>query len=298
MVTISNKEVIAEFVNHGAEMVSLRDAKNGKEYIWQADPAYWNRHTPVLFPFVGKVNGGHYRYNGKTYDMGQHGFARDMDFAMTHANGNSVVFRLRDTEETREKYPFAFVLDVGYQLEGRKVIVSWCVQNPSGTKDLYYSIGGHPAFNVPELRADGTPEADKAEYRISFPGKDFLKYMLIDPETSGVDTRAITLNLENGSVQATEALFKKDALIFDAEQVKEARILRPDGSSYIIMKCDGFASFGLWSKPGSNAPFICLEPWMGRCDAMDFTGELPEKEMIRKLGPGKQEIFQYSMEFC
>ena len=170
MHVIENEFLKVAVSPHGAELCSIFDKEKQHEVVWQADPAYWNRHAPVLFPFVGKVNEGLYRYKGKSYPMGQHGFARDMEFTLVGETPDSITFRLCDNEESRAKYPFAFELTITHRLQGRTVTVEWSVKNPSDTEPLYFSIGGHPAFNCP---AD--PGTAKTDYFIRFDGYEAMK---------------------------------------------------------------------------------------------------------------------------
>ena len=114
-----------------------------------ADPAYWGRHSPVLFPIVGSVWNKIYRVNGKEYELGQHGFARDMDFTLVEATETEVRYRLVSAEETLQKYPWPFVLEIAYRLHDNKVDVIWEVSNP-GEDDMYFQIGAHPAFYFPD----------------------------------------------------------------------------------------------------------------------------------------------------
>ena len=289
MYTIENKRLRVGFELHGAEMVSMYDQEKDRELIWQADPAYWKRNAPVLFPFVGKVNGGEYRYQGKTYEMGQHGFARDMEFTLVEKDDTSITFELNSDEKTLEKYPFEFKLTIRYVLEMNTLAVIWNVENPAGER-MYYSIGAHPAFNV--------EQAKKQEYRVQLSGNDTdaLTYILIDPETAGADwEHPHTLELdEEQAVLAKDELFENDALIFDNEQVKRATIIDPEGKALVTVDCPGFPSFGLWS-PSKDAGFICLEPWMGRVDNNGFTGELPEKYEEQKLEAYESKEFSYTI---
>lgn len=147
-VIIQNDQLIAEIAEHGAELISLKSKEHGLEYIWQGDPAYWGRHAPVLFPFVGRLKDDQYVYQGKTYQMGQHGFARDMDFEVIEHGQEMASFILRSTPETLEKYPFDFELVISYELGGDGITVHYQVAN-TGEKEMFFSIGGHPAFNVP-----------------------------------------------------------------------------------------------------------------------------------------------------
>ena len=172
MHVIENEFLKVAVAPHGAELCSIYDKVKQHEAVWQADPAYWNRHAPVLFPFVGKVNEGVYRYKGQSYPMGQHGFARDMEFTLVEETADSITFRLCDNEESRAKYPFAFELTITHRLQGRTVTVEWKVRNPSATEPLYFSIGGHPAFNCPADAGDKKNTAVCAD-RPAQPGHRF-----------------------------------------------------------------------------------------------------------------------------
>lgn len=144
MNTLSNSDLTLQVSSHGAELCSIR-GNNGHEYLWQADPVYWKRHSPVLFPIVGSVWENEYRHEGRTYQLTQHGFARDMDFELVEESSSYLLYRLVDDEETRRKYPFSFSLEIAYRLEGRRIEVTWRVTN-RGTEVMYFQIGAHPAF--------------------------------------------------------------------------------------------------------------------------------------------------------
>ena len=145
---LKNEELTLTVISAGAEMKSLKDNKTEQEYLWQADPKFWGRTSPVLFPIVGNYAQKQSVYEGKTYTLSQHGFARDMEFDLESQTEEEIWFVLKDTESTLGKYPFHFILKVGYRLSGRQVEVMWKVENPNDKK-MYFSIGGHPAFNCP-----------------------------------------------------------------------------------------------------------------------------------------------------
>ena len=147
MQTLQNEILTVEISEHGAELQSIRNAS--AEYLWQGDPAYWGRRSPVLFPIVGSVWEKRYRVAGQEFELGQHGFARDMDFVLVSQTENEVRYRLESSEETLAKYPYPFVLEIAYKLHGNKVDVIWDVVNPSSEK-IYFQIGAHPAFNYPD----------------------------------------------------------------------------------------------------------------------------------------------------
>ena len=295
MYIIENDTLKVEIAEHGAELCSIYDKEKQHEAVWTADPAYWNRHAPVLFPFVGKVNEGFYRYKGMSYPMGQHGFARDMEFTFVEQTPDSVTFRLCDNEESRKKYPFSFELEITHRLEGRKVTVEWKVTNPSADEPLYFSIGGHPAFNCPVDA--GTKKTD---YFIRFDGHEkdaSIPYVLIDQPSQGIDVEHVQqLPLDGGYIPITDTTFDRDAYIFDEGTVQTATLCYPDKTPFVTLSAPGFPSFGVWSKPHTDAPFVCLEPWIGRCDNMGFDGELPQKYGEQCAEPGQVFEASYTIE--
>jgi len=288
---IENDLLKIGIATHGAELSSIFDKRRNREMLWQADPAFWNRHAPVLFPIVGNVNKGVFKYKGKEYPMSSHGFARDMDFELLTKTENSISFVLRSDEETKKKYPFDFELIITHVLDGNTIKVQWEVKNPSDNEPLYYSIGGHPAFNCPIYDNE-----KRTDYKVKF-SKNSLKYSLIIQETREVDfENPSTLELKDGYLDINAHLFDKDALIFDDYQVDEISLCTPDGNPYITMNCKGFPSFGLWSKENVEARYVCLEPWIGRCDNKGFDGELPEKYCEQHLGPKQSRKTEYTIK--
>ena len=147
--TLENEELLITVDRHGAELTRIYDKKAGRELLWGADPAVWNRHAPVLFPFVGKSFDGKYTHEGKEHGITPHGFARDMEFEPLLCDMDECWFRLKDTPDTYEVYPFHFELEIGHRLTGRTIEVMWRVKNPD-SGELLFMIGGHPAFQVPE----------------------------------------------------------------------------------------------------------------------------------------------------
>lgn len=275
---LENDELKAVISDHGAELISLWDKREGRELIWEADPAVWDRHAPVLFPFVGKVNGGQYRYEGRVYEMKrQHGFARDTDFDCVREEAGQVIHRMTDTEETREIYPFSFVFEVVHTLEGRSLTEEYRIRN-TGDHTMYYSVGGHPGFAV-------VPGTKRSEYQLRFEGKDSVEYILIDPVSTAAKTDTVyQLSLTDGCCGVPDDMFDRDALIMDGDQVQKVEILHADGTSYVCMETEGFPSFGIWSQP--DGPYICLEPWAGRVDDVGFCGEIRDKFGIQKVEAG------------
>ncbi len=272
---LKNETVSIRIHSMGAELKSLQKLSTGTEYLWKADPAFWGRTSPVLFPFVGSVNNKEYRTKGKTYPMGQHGFARDMEFELLSQTENEIWFGITDSEETREKYPYAFVLKLGYRLLSSGVDVIWQVENP-GTEELPFSIGGHPAFNCPV--EEGT---EKTDYFLSFDcGKEFASTRI----SNGLAANEKGIySLDEGYLAVTEHLFDCDTLMLEDSQVEEVALCRADRTPYVTLRSKA-PLMAVWS-PSPEAPFICIEPWYGRCDRVGFTGDLKEREWGNLIAP-------------
>ena len=286
--TIKNERLSVTIAAHGAELSSIYDKANDRELVWQADPAFWNRHAPVLFPNVGKYYGGHFTYNGTDYPMGQHGFARDTEFKQAASGENFVTYRLCADEESKKVYPFDFVLEITHRLNGNRLTVEWNVKN-TDNKEMYFTIGGHPAFNVNVL-----PDTDFEDYSLVFKeGTEKLSYVLLDAESgTAIGDKVYELELTDSKYALKKDMFDKDALVFDGGQIEWAALALPDGKPYIALESKGFPNFGIWSKPG--APYVCLEPWCGRCDNKGFEGEISEKPGIIALKAG--ETFKKSYD--
>ena len=287
MKTISNKQLTIQVSPHGAELCSI--VANGKEYLWQADPAFWKRHSPVLFPIVGSVWENEYRNEGIPYTLTQHGFARDMEFTLISEKEDEVRYRLVSNEETLHKYPFSFCLEIGYRIQGKKIEVMWEVKN-TGDKEMYFQIGAHPAFYWPEFDASNS---ERGFFR--FDKENGLKYILISEKGCADPSTEYSLELTDGLLPLDTHTFDKDALILENEQVRKVTLYNKEKQAYLSLHFNA-PVVGLWSPPAKNAPFVCIEPWYGRCDRAHYTGEYKDKDWMQHLQP--EEIFQggYTIE--
>lgn len=294
MRVMENEVLRVTVADHGAELVSVLDKETGAERIWSADPTVWNRHAPILFPFVGKVNGGVYRTEGREYEMKtQHGFARDREFVCVKESPDKLIHKLVSDEESLRIYPYSFTLYVTHQFapeNPRKLMVSWEVINES-TGKMYYSIGGHPGFVVPAQEGE-----KRSDYYLEFPGKDKVTYILLNQENGlAQPEKTEDLVLEDGYYPIKEHIFDRDALVFENGQVQQVRIAGPDRSPYVTLCCEGFPYVGIWSKP--EGKFVCLEPWIGRTDNDGFAGDLSQKAGEASLDAGESQMYSYSIEF-
>jgi galactose mutarotase-like enzyme len=288
MQTLKNEQLTIEVSEHGAELQSIR--KGMYEYLWQGDPAFWGRRSPVLFPIVGSVWEKCFRVDGKVYEMGQHGFARDMDFELVSYSETEVWYRLESTEDTLKAYPWPFVLEIGYRLEGNCVKVLWKDTNP-GDSEMYFQIGAHPAFNYPDYDPKtayrGVVELDGNAnlQRSAFKGKG-----CVDP-----DVRLPMPLSEDGLLHLECDTFDDvDTLMLEDDQVHKVVFLKNDSSPYLIVTFDA-PVVAIWSPPKRNAPFFCIEPWYGRCDRADFTGEFKDRDWVNALAPGATFAASYTI---
>lgn len=277
---LENERLCVEITELGAEVTRIYDKEKKTELLWDGDPAYWKRHSPVLFPNVGKAYRNTVRIGGVQYPASQHGFARDNMFRCICERADAASFLFVSGEETKEVYPFDFELVITYTLKGDSLEVKWEVHN-TGNETMYFTIGGHPAFRFAE------ENGKKSDYLLKFPGKESLDYILVDLAEGAADPRkAYRLDLKDGFCPVTEEMFENDALIFDGGQFDEVWLCHKDGIPYVGIKCAGFSNFGIWSV--KDAPFVCLEPWMGRCDDVGFDKELSEKPDINRTEPGEK----------
>ncbi|MGX7872776.1 aldose 1-epimerase family protein [Mesorhizobium sp. ORM6] len=279
--TLHGDGISAVIVGWGAELVSLRDAQ-GFEFLWQAGPA-WRRHSPVLFPIVGRLKSDQLRHRGRTYPMTQHGFARDKPFTWEERGPRSCTLILTDDADTRAHYPFAFRLAVTYTLDRQQLGVTFEITN-TGDETLPASIGAHPAFNWPLL-----PELPKEAYRLAFADderasirrlKDGL--LLATPQPTPVKGNILDLS---------ERLFDEDAVILDQPASTSVCYAAERGPA-IEVSWRGFEELGIWSKPG-GAPFLCIEPWHGMASPVDFDGDFIDKPGLILLAPGARRLLSY-----
>lgn len=284
---LENEEIRIQVNSLGAELRSLLDVKSGHEYMWSGDEKYWGRVSPILFPVVGCCRNKEFRYKGDTYSLPQHGFARDMEFTFAEQTKDEMWFRLADDEETRAKYPFAFVLEIGYRLTDRSVCVMWRVHNPA-KEALHFSIGGHPGFMAPTI-CDGKPTC-----YIDFDGIEQIRIRKINDGLAMEETAEIKLDAE-GLLPVTMEAFAGDALVVENNQTHKVSLLDKEKKPFVTVSFDA-PLFGIWTPPNQNAPFICIEPWYGRCDGENFSGSIEEREWGNLLSAGETFKAAYTIE--
>jgi galactose mutarotase-like enzyme len=278
-ITISNGILTATINPKGAELNSLKDSSN--EYMWEGNPDYWGKHSPVLFPIVGTLKNNSYLYEGRVHALSRHGFARDNTFSIKSQTESSVVFLLTSTTDTKTVYPFDFELELAYTLTGKTLTLQYSVTN-KGDKNLPFSIGAHPAFSLPGNFESYSLVFEKDEALISTQ----LENDLLSDTTTQIPA-------QNGVLPLTYSLFEKDALIFKSLQ-SNAITIKKGNTDVLKVSFPDFPHLGIWTK--EKAPFICIEPWQGYSDAPDTRGNIIEKEGIINLEAGKQYTAGFSIE--
>lgn len=277
--TISNSILKASIKHAGAELFSIKDNQNN-EYIWEGNPDFWGKHSPVLFPIVGTLKNNTYKINEKEYHLPRHGFARDMEFSLIEKTENKAIFSLKSSEETLQKYPFEFELQLIYTLNENSLDLEYKVIN-NGKEKMPFSIGAHPAIALPDNFED---------YAFQFEKEEILKYYLLENDL--ISSKTKVLETKNNLVPLNYELFKNDALIFKTLESKSLTILNNSKPNVKVDYYD-FPSLGIWTK--ENAPFICIEPWLGYSDTDKNTGDLYQKEGILTLEENKDFSAKFSI---
>ncbi|EJL21788.1 galactose mutarotase-like enzyme [Novosphingobium sp. AP12] len=280
--TISSGDLTARINPLGAELWSLAD-RQGREYMTDADPAFWTGHAPLLFPIVGALNGDSYRIDGREYELKKHGFARRSPFEVVEAGADHVLFRLTDGEATREVYPFAFVLDIAFRIEGASLHMEARVSNP-GDEPLPFSFGFHPAFAWPLPGG-----AAKADHVIAFEQGEPQPIRRIEPASGLVLPEPVATPVEGHLLCPDPAQFEADALIWDRLSSRSLTFGAPGGTQLAIAFPDT-PMLGIWQKPG--AAYLCIEPWQGIADPLGFNGDFRAKPGVITLQPGESRSFR------
>ena len=363
MKTLKNTALTLNISLHGAELTSIRDSF-GREFLWQADSAFWKRHSPVLFPIVGSLWDKHFRVNGREYEMGQHGFARDMDFRLVSEREDEMWFELKSSPETLAKYPYKFTLRIGYRLEANKIHVMWEVSGDD-SQTMWFQIGAHPAFYLPRFVYGGSAACASDSSRHSDPesgapnlaassaassctsGSEVLvlksssqgsgcvfsdgsasssgsagsgadsdfgragrgcfrlygrgaegvvplesfRYIKVSEKQCTDISDVQELDTPGGVMPLDDHTFDIGAYIIGDSQVCRVDLVSTTGLRCVSLEFDT-PLVGLWAPSAKDVPFVCIEPWYGRCDRVGFTGEFSERDCVNSLSPG--QVFRAS----
>ncbi|MEC4003767.1 aldose 1-epimerase family protein [Flavobacterium sp. SUN052] len=280
-ITISNSKLSAQINSKGAELFSLKTNENMHEYIWEGNPKFWAKHSPVLFPIVGTLKNDTYTYNGKNFQLSRHGFARDSEFELIKNDSNSVIYSLKASAESKKVFPFDFELQLSYTLFENKLIIGYIIINCDSVA-IPFSIGAHPAFALP---------TNFENYSLEFEAQETLECFTLENDL--VSDKTFEINLTDKKLPLTYSTFQNDALIFKALKSREITILENDLPK-LKVAFEDFKNLGIWTK--INAPFICIEPWLGYSDTIHSNGNILEKDGIQIVNEKERFECQFSIE--
>ena len=260
------------------------------EYIWQRDPAYWPGSAPILFPIVGELKGEGKTtiINGKPYHMTIHGFARDMEFSLVKAEGDTITMKLEATKETLKAYPFKFSLVTEFKLMENGFSHSFTVKN-EGDEDMPFVIGAHPGFNLPLFEGDSFED-----YTIEFEKEEKNEAYRIDDEGLVDDSKFDSVLKEGRFIPLNHSLFDIGALIYQKMNSHSVKLYNKDGKG-IKMDYPDFDYFGIWQMPQKQTPYLCLEPWTGMNDCYSEDGVYTHKRGIQFLKSGEEKRFSFTV---
>ena len=262
----------------GAELQSIRRLEDDTEYLWQGDATYWANRATNLFPFCGRNIDGKYTYAGETYEVPIHGFAKLQEFTVVHQKADGITFRLTENEETLAMYPFRFVLEYTYTLVGETLNETVTVRN-ADEKELIFAIGGHPGFNLP-LNPGDTFE----DYTVEFDDPCAARRLSLS-STCFYLNDSVPFALEEGRrIPLRHELFDDDA-IFLRDVSKGVTLSSPNGPRKVHLSYPDMPFVGLWHKPHTEAPYVCIEPWRGVPALDGAVNALEDKPEMERLAP-------------
>lgn len=286
--TIENEFLKVNVNEKGAELTNLISQISGVEYLWQADPAVWASHAPVLFPVIGAIKNGFVRFKGEEFAVPRHGFVRNNeDVRLIEQSASRVTFELTHSEKTLEVFPFRFNFQISYSLKENVLTIDHRVSNP-GDSDMFFSLGGHPAFRCPlndeEVYQDYYLEFETVENDVT--------WLLGDGGLVSTRTRPVLVN--TGILPLNHHLFDEDALIFKHLKSRSVSLKSSKSGKEVRVRFQDFPYLGIWAKPDGD--FVCIEPWLGIADNENATQNLVEKEGILRLEPGGSFAAGFSIE--
>lgn len=289
IIKLKNLSALVEINSLGAELKSFKDVF-GLEYIWNSDPKYWHRSSPVLFPTIGMLKDDVALISDTKYNLPRHGFSRDKEFKLLYNSDDKAIFNLSYDYETLKTYPYKFNLQLTYTLKENSLCISYDVFN-IGHDEMYYGLGAHPAFNCPLL------EGEKFEDYI-------LKFNKDEPDGAAVyDTKNNYLNLldrnhildQDNKIKLDYSLFKSDAIIFNNLKSNIISLYHITSGRGVELSIEGFENLGIWTPYPNKSPFICIEPWSSLPYCKGETQDFTKKTGIKKLSASEKHSYSINI---
>ena len=280
MFKLENEHISIAVKEYGAELSSFKSKDSGVEYLWQGNPEVWAGQSPILFPIVGTLLDNKYTVDGVEYEMFRHGIARKRNFEVREKFGNHIIVAQSYNAESLKKYPYKYLFEIEFRLDGKKLTVTHKVKNVD-KKTMYFSIGAHPGFNC------------KIGDYLEFEENETLVCEKITPDSILDGKHYPTLKNEK-IIDITDDIFKDDALILSGMK-SDTIYLKSNFRSPVIKFNFGKVPYlGLWAKPGAD--YVCVEPWYGINDSTDKKADFSQKRGIISLEPGEEFFFPWSAE--
>ena len=284
--TLENETLCVLVRSHGAELRSIKERADETEYLWDGNPEWWKYSSPVLFPIVGKLRDGKYRVSGAEYELPGHGFGRISDFELVARQQDSIEFVLEWSEDTLKVYPWKFALYVSYELEENKIKVIWRVRNLD-EKHMVFSIGAHGAFRCPIV-----PGEKFEDYYLAFNEAEDMRNLPLD--SKGQFQREYgNMAVKGTKLPLNYEMFRNDALAYAGQKSTQVSLRSTKSEKSLTVEAKGFPYWGYWTPDKGGAPFLCIEPWHGHADYVDFDGDFKDRDGSEELAPGEEKKFSY-----
>jgi len=269
----------------GAELKSFR-APDGKEFVWNSDPAFWMRSSPLLFPTIGNVRNNVTKFHGHAYNMPKHGFCKDTEFTVSKQTADQATFTLKASAETLACYPFLFELSLSYRLTGHTLEMTYSVTN-ADTKELPYHIGAHPGFMCPL-----NDNESLTDYQLIFEKEETFQAIPYDLEQLCFSsTRQVSLSAPGCILPLAPELFDNDAVYFPHVNSRHVKLVHHKFNHGVEVAYPDFKSIAFWTPIGGKAPFLCIEPWNGSAIFDDEDDEFINKRDVELLAPGASKDY-------
>lgn len=288
MYQIQNDCLIVKASRDGAQLKSIRNT-DGLEYLWQGDETYWSDSAPNIFPYVARLTEGRYLFHGESYSMPIHGFASTSQFQGNILSSSSMIFTLQDSPATLSQYPFPFSFSILYALEASSLKITFSVIN-TGSSKMYFGLGGHPGIQVP-LEAG----LSFSDYVLKFPSDSQLQKECFSPDCFPLDQR-VPFPLVENQLALQHSLFDEDAIIL-SQAPRYVTLCSPRGIHGVTLHTGGLPYLGLWHRPKSDAPYICLEPWSSLPSRKGVVEDLSTQPSLIALDAGRTYEVTWGMDF-
>ncbi|WP_435262267.1 aldose 1-epimerase family protein [Tenacibaculum sp. nBUS_03] len=288
MIALENEYLNIQFTELGAELTKIYSKKTKLNYLWNGDASFWKRHSPILFPIVGKLKDNSYEIDGTFYELPQHGFARDLNFSVINKTTSKIIFELSYSKQTLTKYPYKFSLQLSYELKENQVVVTYKVINKDD-KTMFFSIGAHPAFNCPLVE-----KTSFSDYYIEFEKLETPTQLFLNPKSGFRNNTSKKVNLGK-QINLSYELFKNDALMFEGIESKKVSLKSTKHNHGIHLHIPNWKYLAFWTKK-TGTPFICFEPWMGIADTENTNKNYLTKEGILEVNENKSYKNEYRFE--